>query len=632
MTLLNPASSVRNSPSIQDGSVRATVIRKAPHTLFEDSASRVSDVILRPYQDRAKAHILACKDRGMERVIVVMPTGTGKTTLFSALIGEMAASYKSRSLVLAHREELLDQALRRIGRQNPNLSVAIEGGARKATDFPDVIVASVQSIGRPDSRRLDGFDPGFIIIDEAHHAAANTYQHVMRRFGCYEGNVFTVGVTATPHRMDNKSLHGSDEAIFEDVAFSYTLRDAISDGWLADLRGYRVATGIDISKVRSRYGDYNARQLQDAVNVEARNEVAYTHWAEVARDRRTIVFCTGVEHAEDVAQLFRDRGVAAESVNGAMKASDREAIISRFRSGKTQVLSNVDIATEGFDVPEAGCVLMLRPTQSWALYTQMVGRGIRVLPDTIDGLVTADARREVIRGSEKPDCIVIDIVDNVLNADPRVPKEEGQEPKPSLAAIVGLPPDLDLEGHSMDEAIKVWESLEPAHRAVLFKRPTKFDDLGTTLTAVDLLAELSVPEGMASVSKNAWMKTGDGLYLLACGSSAREQHRIAKLECDTLGRFRLHLESDTLSPKSFECGEELLRAFTIADKRVKEVWPFVGGLTSTRGLWRQEPVSEQQLKELRRLGVEPSLVEVIENAGQAWTLIEIKRREQAQVH
>ncbi|MBC8065674.1 MAG: DEAD/DEAH box helicase, partial [Chlorobia bacterium] len=453
-----------------------------------------SPVVLRPYQAQALAQLLACRDQGMKRVLVVMPTGTGKTTLFSALIGSHHQEPTQKSLVLAHRRELLDQAYRRIGLQNDHLDVAIEGAGMSLRGDADVVVGSIQSLGRPDSKRLGEFNPGLVIIDEAHHAAASTYQQAMRRFGCYEDQTFTVGVTATPHRMDNRQLHGTDEAIFQDVAFTYSLREAIQEGWLADVRGYRVATGIDLSRVRVQHGDYNARQLQDAVNTEERNEAAYMHWSEVAGDRRTIVFCSGIKHADDVADLFRARGASCESVNGSLPTPQRDAILQRFANGKTQVLTNVDIATEGFDLPDVSCVLMLRPTQSWALYTQMIGRGLRVLPNTIDGLVDADARREAVRHSDKTDCIVIDIVDNGEKV--AIPKEPGQE-KPSLAAIVGLPTEFDLEGHSLDEALKKWDDLLPAGRAVLFRRPTKYDDLGAMLTAVDILAELSMPESVA---------------------------------------------------------------------------------------------------------------------------------------
>jgi ATP-dependent helicase IRC3 len=585
-----------------------------------------ADVVLRPYQAKALAHILACKDRGLERVLVVMPTGTGKTTLFSALVGELQKQYGQKSLILAHRRELLEQAQARITQQNPSISVGIEGaGARLTTPF-DAVVASVQSLGREHSKRLPDFEPSCLIVDEAHHSAADSYQHVFKRFGAYEDRCFTVGVTATPHRMDNRPLHGDQEAIFQEVAFTYTLREAIEDGWLADLRGYRVASGVNLSKVRIVHGDYSSKALQDAVNTESRNRTAFENWEAKASDRRTIVFCTGVEHAQDVAKMFREGGYAAEAVHGTMGGEERAGVMRRFVSGKTQILTNVEIATEGFDVPDVGCVLLLRPTKSWALFSQMIGRGLRVLPNTIEGLADASARREAVSKSDKGDCIVIDVVDNGKRA--AAPKDE-EKTDPSLAGVVGLPEDLDLEGHSLIEAMRKWEQLDPRAQSVLFKRAINFDELDNTLMAVDLVAELTLPSEVVEFSRNAWMKVGEGKYLLACGSSATEDLRMAMLEQDAIGHYNLTLSSATRTATSCACGQDLRQAFRTADRQIKDLWPFTGGLTMSVAGWRREGVTKEQKAELKALGVADTVLAMIENAGQAWTLLELTRKSKA---
>jgi ATP-dependent helicase IRC3 len=584
-----------------------------------------ASVVLRPYQAKALAHVLACKDRGIKRVLVVMPTGAGKTTLFSALVGEFQRQYGRKSLILAHRRELLEQAQQRICQQNPAISVGIEGSGVRLTDPFDAVVASVQSLGRENSTRLTGFDPGCLIVDEAHHAAADSYQHVFRRFGAYEEDCFTVGVTATPHRMDNQPLHGDEEAIFQEVAFTYTLREAIADGWLADLRGYRVASGVNLSKVRLVHGDYSSKALQDAVNIDSRNRTAFENWQAKASDRKTIVFCTGVDHAKDAAKMFKEGGYAAEAVYGSMGGEERSAVMRRFAAGKTQILTNVEIATEGFDVPDVGCILLLRPTKSWALFSQMIGRGLRVLPNTIEGLPDVTARREAISKSAKRDCIVIDVVDNGKRT--LAPKEE-ENNDPSLAAVVGLPPDMDLEGHSLIEAMRKWEQLDPRSQAVMFRRAINFDELDSTLTAVDLIAELTLPDEVVEFSRNAWMKVGDGRYLLACGSSTVEDHRMAMLERDALGFYDLTLSSAKRHTK-YPCDLDLPRAFLLADKRVKEIWPFTGGLTMSVAAWRNKHVTAEQFAELRSLGVEDAVLAMLETAGQAWTLLELTRKDRA---
>lgn len=589
------------------------------------SRSKVSEVLLRPYQAKALGQILACKDRGLKRVLAVMPTGTGKTTLFSSLIGELYREHGAGSLVLAHRRELLEQAANRIHLQNPDLVVAIED--RKRRGNLDVMVGSVQALGRETSKSFDTWLPGCLIIDEAHHAAADTYQNVMKKVGAYDGDCFTVGVTATPHRMDNRPLHGEVEAIFEEVAFTYTLKEAIADGWLSDLRGFRVASGTDISRVKVIHGDYSSKHLQDAVNTDARNRVAFDNWKTIGSDRKTIVFCTGVEHAKSVAELFRNEGFTAESVDGSMGGEQRRAIMQRFITGKTQVLTNVEIATEGFDVPDVGCVLLLRPTKSWALFCQMIGRGLRVLPNTIEGLADASARREKISKSAKRDCLVIDVVDNAKRAVAPRDKDKEEEQKPSLTGLVGLPEDFELEGNSLLDAMGKWEKLDPRAQALLFRRQISYDELETTLVAVDLLAELTPPDEVLGLSKNAWMRVGMGRYLLACGSSKTEGHRMAAIEEDALGFFHLVLSSASREPIEFELGRCLEEAFRRGDKRVKEVWPFTGGLTLAATGWRNNPITAEQKEELRALGVEETVLSMLDNSGQAWTLLELKRRE-----
>ncbi len=591
------------------------------------SRDAAAKVLLRPYQAKALGQIVACRDRGLKRVLAVLPTGTGKTTLFSALIGQLYKETKASTLVLAHRRELLEQAAARIALQNPKLRVDIEANLKERPSKQQVLVGSVQTLGREDTTRLGDWRPGCLIIDEAHHAAADSYQNAMRLAGSYDENCFTVGVTATPHRMDNRPLHGEEEAIFEEVAFTYTLKEAIADGWLADLRGYRVATGVDLSRVRIVHGDYSSKQLQDAVNTESRNRTALENWQNIAQDRKTIVFCTGVEHAKAVAEMFRESGIRAESVDGSMRPEERRNIMNRFATGRTQVLANVEIATEGFDVPDVGCVLLLRPTKSWALFCQMIGRGLRVLPNTIEGVPDASARREKIRNSGKADCLVIDVVDNGKRS--AAPKPEKEEEKPSLSAVVGLPEDFDLEGHTLLEAMQKWDQLDPRAQALLFRRNINFDDLDSSLTAVDILAELTPPEEIIGVSRNAWMKVGDGRYLLACGSSKQEGHRMAAIEEDALGFYHLMVTSASRDPLEFELGRDVADAFRRADRRIKDIWPFTSGLTMSNTGWRNGNVSNEQKEELRTLGVEETVLAMLDTAGQAWTLLELKKRELA---
>ncbi|RYG35949.1 DEAD/DEAH box helicase [bacterium] len=589
-------------------------------------------ITLRDYQRQALQSVLAARDRGLHRVMVVIPTGGGKTTLFTALAGEFYRQYNEKTLIVAHRQELLDQAANRVRLMCPHLEVGVEGGDRHADPDCDVVVAGVQSIGRPESNRLKGFHPGLLIMDEGHHAPADTWQNVMRRFGSYEGTCFTLAVTATDHRMDNRPLHGEADAIFEDVVFRYPLRQAVADGWLVDLRGFRVATGVDISGVRSTLGDYNQAQLARAVNTEERNTTAYLHWSDVAKERRTIVFCVDVQHAQDVAELFRDRGVSSEHIDGTMKPDVRQGILDRFQSGETQVLVNVEIATEGFDAPECGCVLMLRPTQSWALYAQMAGRGVRTLPKVVDGLDTPQERRDAVRNSAKPDCLVIDVVDVSQKFTLQAPPEEGAEPPKkektpiaSAAGLVGLPPEFDLQGRSVFDAIDFVEELPPRKRAELFKRPIAFDELSTVLSEVDLLKELSMPEEIVGASRLAWLKIGDGEYHLPCGRSSSETNRYARIREDELGRWTLYLKSDLMDYGAIQLGDDLAKAFDNADRMVHMTWPDCGAIVRADAGWREAPPTDRQRATLTALGVDDATMALVATRGQARALIEQRK-------
>jgi len=587
-------------------------------------------IVLRDYQERAKAAVLGAKDRGLHRVMLVMPTGCGKTTVFASLVDEFAREYDATSLVVAHRQELLNQAAARIVAVAPRLTIGVEGGDQSAPYESRVVVAGVQSIGRPETKRLNWFKPGLMILDEGHHAPADTWQNVMRRFGSYSGECFTLAVTATDHRMDNRPLHGSESAIFEDVVYRYSLRQAVSDGWLVDLRGFRVATGVDISGVKTALGDYNQSQLARAVNVEARNQTAFAHWSEIASDRRTIVFCVDIQHAHDVAQLFRDHGVKAEHVDGAMPMAAREGVLRRFGTGETQVLVNVEVATEGYDAPAADCVLMLRPTQSWALYTQMAGRGVRPLPGVVDGKSDPRARVAAIRNSTKPDCYVIDIVDVSGKFSLQAPPEEemGEAPKgkaaqpASAAGLIGLPADFDLQGHSLFEAAEWLDELPIAKRAEVFCRPTSFDDLSTVLSEIDLLRELSIPEEIVGSTRLAWMKTGQGEYFLPCGSTALERDRKAILRCDELGRFHLKLTSDLMDYGNMTLGDDLRQAFDDADKFVHLTFPDCGPIVRANENWRESAPTDRQRQNLRAMGIDEATIASITNRGQARALIE----------
>ncbi|RYG36577.1 DEAD/DEAH box helicase [bacterium] len=536
---------------------------------------------VRSYQTQAIQAVLAAMDRGVRRGLIVMPTGCGKTKTFAELIRQLSDRPEFEALVIAHRFELLEQGRRAIGEVNPHLIVSTEAGDDRATEGADVVMAGVQSIGRTTSR-LSWLKPTLIVTDEAHHAAAPSYGTVYERYGVYDdaATVFHLGVTATPHRLDNKRLSGNG-GIFEEVLFTYTLREAIAAKFLTDIKGYRIQGGADLTGVKTTAGDYNLKQLEAAVNTPKEIELAYKAWQEHAEGRKTIVFCTGVDHAKDVAAVFEEHGVSARAVYGDMDRDARAATLRMFTSGQVQVLTSMDVLTEGFDEPSASCVLLIRPTQSWALFTQMVGRGLRLF-------------------AGKSDCVVIDVVgvtqQHALGKAPPPGKE-----RPSLSGLVDLP-DIDLQGHTLSEALDLFEGMDEGQQEGIRRRPTTFRGLVANTEAVDMLGELSTPIEAGGATELAWFKVGEARYVVACGSSAGEDNREGHLAMDTLGRWWIRLRSSKREEKFIVRVEsdDLPLVFVQADLILSDYWPGIKAIASTKAPWRKLDPSTKQIAILKR--------------------------------
>lgn len=336
--------------------------------------------VLRPYQRDAIDAI----DRSLvehRSTLATLPTGTGKTVVFARVAD--CHRPRGRILVLAHRQELLAQAAEKI-RAWTRLTVGIERAdcTVLGSELPDVVVASVQSLSRP--KRLAQFAPnafGLVIIDEAHHAPARTYQRIVAHFA----DAKVLGVTATADRLDGVGLG----RVFDDVAYSYGLRDAIKDGWLARLSARRVVVDeIDLRRVRKSHGDFVESDLESELcSAEAIAGVARPT-VELAAGRLTLVFAVTVRHAQALADALNAiRAGSARWLSGASSSSDRAATLEAYTRGAFQFLVGCMLFTEGFDCPPIACVTMARPTKSRALYAQMVGRGTRLHPGKSELLV-----------------------------------------------------------------------------------------------------------------------------------------------------------------------------------------------------------------------------------------------------
>lgn len=323
---------------------------------------------LRPYQQAAKAAVLDEWDRGVDKTLLVLPTGTGKTIVFSA-VAEEAVKRGGRVLILAHRGELLEQAADKLEKSTGLRSSLEKAESSCLGSWYRVAVGSVQSLQRPS--RLDRFAPDYfstIIIDEAHHCLSDSYQRVLEHFSAAK----VLGVTATPDRGDMRSLG----QYFETLAYEYTLVQAIRDGYLSPIKALTVPLRLDLSSVGVQNGDFKVGDLGTALDPYL--DAIADEMLKNCADRKTVVFLPLVKTSQKFRDILNAKGFRAAEVNG--ESDDRAEVLRDFEAGKYNVLCNSMLLTEGWDCPSVDCVIVLRPTKIRSLYSQMVGRGTRLYP------------------------------------------------------------------------------------------------------------------------------------------------------------------------------------------------------------------------------------------------------------
>lgn len=323
---------------------------------------------LRLYQETARQKVQEEWEEGKKRTLLVLPTGTGKTIVFSKII-EDRVKKGERVLVIAHRGELLEQASDKLYKST-GLKTATEKAEQTSLgSFYRVVVGSVQTLQR--EKRLNQFPPEYfdtIVIDEAHHAISDGYQRVLQHFE--SANV--LGVTATPDRGDMRNL-GS---YFESLAYEYSLPEAIKSGYLSPIKALTIPLKLDLSNVKQQAGDFSTKDLGTALDPYL--EQIAEEMKKQCLNRKTVVFLPLVKTSQKFRDILNKHGFKAAEVNG--ESTDREQVLKDYEEGKYNVLCNSMLLTEGWDCPSVDCVIVLRPTKVRALYSQMVGRGTRLAP------------------------------------------------------------------------------------------------------------------------------------------------------------------------------------------------------------------------------------------------------------
>jgi superfamily II DNA or RNA helicase len=374
-------------------------------------------VKLRPYQHEAVEAVLR-EWQEKTSTLLVLPTGCGKTICFADLIRRI---HPRRVMVLAHREELIFQAQKKIAGVT-GFDVQVEMGEFRAdlhglTGAPPVIVSTIQThcSGGDGGGRMTKFDPmafGALVIDEAHHATASTYRRVIEWYR-RNPDLKVLGVTATPDRADEEALG----QVYESVAFDFEILDAIEGGWLVPIEQQMVQVeGLDFSGVRTTAGDLNGADLAEIMEFEKNLHGIADPAIKICGERRALVFATSVVQAERLAEIFnRHREGSAAWVCGKTDKDVRRQMLCDFADGKVQFVVNVGCLTEGFDDAGVEVIVMGRPTKSRCLYAQMVGRATRpaeAIAHVLNDAPSDEARRVMIAGSRKAKCLVVDFVGN----------------------------------------------------------------------------------------------------------------------------------------------------------------------------------------------------------------------------
>nr|DAW59984.1 MAG TPA: Chromatin remodeling complex ATPase [Caudoviricetes sp.] len=323
---------------------------------------------LRPYQEESKSAVLNEWNQGVLKTLLVLPTGCGKTIVFSKIIEDRVKN-GDRVLVLAHRGELLEQAADKLDKAT-GLRCAVEKAENTCLgSFYRITVGSVQSLMR--EKRLNKFDKDYfntIVIDEAHHCISDGYQRVLSYFD----KAKVLGVTATPDRGDMKNL-GS---YFESLAYEYTLPKAIKEGYLSPIKALTIPLKLDLTGVSQQAGDFKASEIGTALDPYL--EQIADEMLKYCKDRKTVVFLPLIKTSQKFTRILQEKGFKAAEVNG--DSDNRAQVLEDFENDRYNVLCNSMLLTEGWDCPSVDCVIVLRPTKVRSLYSQMVGRGTRLHP------------------------------------------------------------------------------------------------------------------------------------------------------------------------------------------------------------------------------------------------------------
>jgi len=318
---------------------------------------------LRDYQTKAISDLRTSFQKGNKAPLLVMPTGSGKTVVF-AEISKRLRQNKNNVLILVHRKELIDQASKKLKAIKVNHGII---AAKYKASKSSIQIASVQTLVRRLSSNT--FTPNYIIIDEAHHAAAGSWDKILANFP----DAYKIGCTATPIRLDGRGL----KDYFDDLVASHSISNLIELKYLASYKVFAPPLKLNLDKVKVLAGDFQKKDLEEKMDKANIVGDAVKQYKKYADGLPAIAFCISIKHATDVCNQFKSAGYKSAIVHGAMSTDERDEVIKGLGNGKIQVLTSVDVISEGTDCPNVSVAILLRATKSEGLYLQQVGRILR---------------------------------------------------------------------------------------------------------------------------------------------------------------------------------------------------------------------------------------------------------------
>lgn len=517
--------------------------------------------MLRPYQTKAIEAIVDAYKQGVRRQMVSMATGTGKTQVFANLPSVLHNLIPGKILVLAHRTELIDQAIEKIRSANPALIVSKEMASEVADTHADVIVASVASLGRKETKRAKTFDwsaISVVITDECHHATATTYGNIYEQIGILAPNSskLHIGFTATAQRGDGVPL----AHIYQRIVYTYDLRRAIEDGWLVDVRGLKVSTNTSLDHVHTIGGDFDGKELATTINTPERNRQILKTYLEYGDERKTLGFAVDVKHAQNLAELFQQAGLKAEAVWG--DDPERQQKRERLRTGETQIAFCCELWTEGFDEPSISCVLMARPSKSSVFFTQCVGRATRLYEG-------------------KTDCLIIDFVDLTK-----------RHSLVTLPTLMGMAARLNLQGHSLLGSVRRLEAAQAEYQHLDFSNLDDIDNLEAHIEAIDLFKVKFSPD-VENNSDFSWHNSATGGYVLMLPTPEKDERNEIRITQNMLDKWEIKAY---IKGKRYKGERDTVEAvFQAADKLVQDICPDALQLVKREATWHELSPTPAQL-------------------------------------